>query len=414
MTTCILFAHNNFPAQFGFVAEAATARGFRCAAIASPTGRAMPGVPVEQWRAERSSSREILWEAIRAEADLIRAHAAADAALRLKRQGFEPDLIIGHPGWGETIYLREIFPKARQIIYAEYYYRTADGDVGFDPEFGPARAPMELHVKNIGLALALSEADAIVAPTPFQASRLPDVFRQRTEILHEGVDTAGIGKTPGARWVTADGRVLDGSRPVITFVSRKLEPLRGYHIFMRSLPRLLEEVPDAEILIIGEEARAGYGAAAPGGRTWAEVILDEVRDRVDMSHIHFTGRIPHERLIDALSLSWAHVYFTYPFVMSWSLLEAMACGCLIVGSDTAPVRDAIAGGENGLLLDFFDHAGLSRTLIEACRSPRSFDPLRLAARQTVERRYDRASISLPGWMGLIERLAGVRQADGRP
>lgn len=414
MTSSILFAHNNFPAQFGFVAEAATARGFRCAAIASPTGRAMPGVPVEQWTAGRSSSREIFREAIRAEADLIRAHAAADAALRLKRQGFEPDLIIGHPGWGETIYLREIFPKARQIIYAEYYYRTADGDVGFDPEFGPARAPMELHAKNIGLALALSEADAIVAPTPFQASRLPDVFRQRTEILHEGVDTARIRKNAAARWVTAGGRVLDGSRPVITFVSRKLEPLRGYHIFMRSLPRLLEEVPDAEILIIGEEARAGYGAAAPGGRTWAEVILDEVRDRVDMSRIHFTGRIPYDRLIDALSLSWAHVYFTYPFVMSWSLLEAMACGCLIVGSDTAPVRDAIAGGDNGVLLDFFDQAGLSRTLIEACRWPRRFDLMRAAAQATINARYDRSRECLPGWMRLVERLTGKPQGDGRP
>lgn len=403
MTTNILFAHNNFPAQFGFVAEAAVARGYRCAAIASPTGRAMPGVPVEQWTAGRSSSREILKDAIRAEADLIRAQAAAEAALRLKRQGFEPDVIIGHPGWGETIYLREIFPRARQIIYAEYYYRTADGDVGFDPEFGPAKAPMELHAKNIGLALALSEADAIVAPTPFQASRLPDMFRRRTEILHEGVDTARIRRNAKARWTTADGRVLDGSRPVITFVSRKLEPLRGYHIFMRALPRLLAEVPDAEVLIIGEEAKAGYGAAAPGGRTWAEVILDEVRGEVDMSRIHFTGRIPYERFIDALSLSWAHVYFTYPFVMSWSLLEAMACECLVVGSDTAPVRDAITVGENGLLLDFFDVGGLSRTLIDACRSPRTFDPLRRAARETVAERYDRAGTSLPGWMALIER-----------
>ena len=404
MATNILFVHNNFPAQFGFVAEAATARGYRCAAIASPTGRAMPGVPVVQWNPNRSSSREILKEAVRAEADLIRGHAAAGAALRLKQQGFEPDLIVGHPGWGETIYLRETFPKARQILYAEYYYRTADGDVGFDPEFGPATAPMELHAKNIGLALALSEADAIVAPTPFQASRLPAIFRDRTEILHEGVDMAKLRRNARARWTTADGRVLDGSRPVITFVSRKLEPLRGYHIFMRSLPRLMAEVPDAEVLIIGEQARSGYGAAAPGGRTWAEVILEEVRGKVDMERIHFTGRIPHDRFTDALSLSWAHVYLTYPFVMSWSLLEAMACECLIVGSDTAPVRDAITGGENGVLVDFFDHAGLSQTLIDACRSPQKFDALRQAARATVEARYDRASICLPGWMGLIERV----------
>jgi len=403
--TSILFVHNNFPAQFGFLAEAAMARGYRCAAIASSTGRPMAGMPMEKWEAGRSSSKAILKEAIRAEADLIRAEAAAKAALRLKQQGFEPDLIVGHPGWGETLYLREIFPRARQILYAEYYYRTADGDVGFDPEFGPTAAPMELHAKNIGLALALSEADAIVAPTPFQASRLPEVFRQRTEIVHEGVDLVRTRKNAAARWVTADGRVLDGSRPIITFVSRKLEPLRGYHSYMRSLPRLLEAVPDAEVLVIGEAARAGYGAAAPEGRTWAELILEEVRDKVDMSRIHFTGRVPYETFIDALSLSWAHVYLTYPFVMSWSLLEAMACECLIIGSDTAPVRDAITAGENGLLVDFFDHDALSAALIEASREPRSFDQLRRAARQTVEARYDRARVCLPAWMGLIERHA---------
>jgi glycosyltransferase involved in cell wall biosynthesis len=403
----ILFAHNNFPAQFGFVAEAALARGYGCAAIASTTGRPMAQVPMEKWEAGRSSNPTILREAIRAEADLIRAEAAAKAALRLKRAGLTPDVIVGHPGWGETLYLREIFPRARQILYAEYYYRTADGDVGFDPEFGPAEAPMELHAKNMGLALALSEADAIVAPTPFQASRLPEVFRARTEILHEGVDLKRVRRNPAAKWVTADGRVIDGSRPVITFVARRLEPLRGYHSFMRALPRLLEAVPDAEVLVIGEAARAGYGAAAPEGRTWAELILDEVKDGLDPARVHFTGRVSYEAFIDALSLSWAHVYLTYPFVLSWSLLEAMACECLVIGSDTAPVRDAITAGESGVLVDFFDVAGLTDALIEACRSPRRFDPLRRAARATVEARYDRARVCLPGWMELIGREAGA-------
>lgn len=401
--TSILFAHNNFPAQFGFVAEAAMARGYNCAAIASVTGRPLPGLAMEKWEAGRSSSKEILKEAIRAEADLIRAEAAAKAALRLRQGGFEPDLIVGHPGWGETLYLREIFPRARQVIYAEYYYRTSDGDVGFDPEFGPASAPMELHAKNMGLALALTEADAIVAPTPFQASRLPEVFRQRTEIVHEGVDVDQVTRHPQPRWRTADGRVLDGSRPIITFVSRRLEPLRGFHTFMRSLPRLLEAIPEADVLVIGEAARAGYGAAAPGGKTWAEMMLGEVGSQLDLSRVHFVGRVPYEQFIDALSLSWAHVYFTYPFVMSWSLLEAMACECLIVGSDTAPVRDAITAGENGLLLDFFDHEALADTLIEACRVPRRFDHLRRAARETVAARYDRNRVCLPAWMDLIER-----------
>lgn len=405
MSKNILFVHNNFSAQFGFVAEAAVGAGYRCAAIASHTGRPQPGVPMEKWQVRRGSTPGILPEATRAEADLLRARGASEAALRLRQQGFIPDVIVGHPGWGETIYLREIFPEARQVIYAEYFYRTLDGDVGFDAEFGPATAPMELHAKNMGLALALSEADVIVAPTPFQASRLPGVFRERTEVLHEGVDLGRTKRNPAAKIVTPGGKVLDGSRPVITFVSRTLEPLRGYHIFMRGLPRLLSEMPDAEVLIIGEAAQAGYGSAAPGGRTWADVILDEVRHRIDPARVHFTGRLPYDRFIDALSLSWAHVYFTYPFVMSWSLLEAMACDCLIIGSDTAPVRDAITDGENGLLVDFFDHERLAEKLIQACREPGRFEHLRRSARATIAGRYDRAGVCLPAWMKLVERLA---------
>jgi glycosyltransferase involved in cell wall biosynthesis len=172
---------------------------------------------------------------------------------------------------------------------------------------------------------------------------------------------------------------------------------------MRSLPRLLEQVPGAEVIIIGEAGRAGYGAAAPAGKTWAEVLVEEAGDKFDAARVHFAGRVPYETFIDVLSLSWAHVYFTYPFVMSWSLLEAMACECLIVGSDTGPVRDAVSQGENGLLLDFFDHARLSATLIEACRTPARFAQLRQAARQTIEDRYDRTRTSVPAWLDLIDR-----------
>src|SRR5215213_11636345 len=131
----ILFVHNNFPGQFGFLAETLSARDQRCAAIASVTGRDVPGVVVTRWRTRRGSTKGIFDPATRAEADLIRAYAAAGCAFGLKEQGFDPDLIIGHPGWGETLLLREIFPRAKQIVYGEYYYRSTGGDVGFDPEF---------------------------------------------------------------------------------------------------------------------------------------------------------------------------------------------------------------------------------------------------------------------------------------
>ncbi|HEX8165979.1 MAG TPA: glycosyltransferase [Beijerinckiaceae bacterium] len=400
----LLFVHTNFPAQFGFVAQAMAARGHACRAISSETGREVAGVPLTRWGTKRGSTPGIFAPATRAEADLIRGAASARAALALKEGGFTPDVIVGHPGWGETVFLREVFPKARQVAYAEFYYRAEGADVGFDPEFGTPTLEerFRIHAKNATMATAYAEADRIVSPTRFQASLLPAAFRDRAAIIHEGVDLERVRPDPGA-CLDLGGRVLDRSVPVVTFINRRFEPLRGYHVFMRALPRLLEAVPDAEVVLIGSDAGAGYGLAAPQGSTWRQRFLDEVKDRIDLSRVHFAGHLPHDRMLAALSVSRAHVYFTYPFVLSWSLLEAMASECLIVASDTAPVRDAIRPGQNGLLLDFFDHGALAQTLIEACRDPDSFAPLRKAARETVVADFNRTRCR-EAWIALIEEL----------
>lgn len=399
----VLFVHNNFPAQLGFVAKKLAAEGHRVVAIASETGRAVDGVRLVTWSSKRGTTEGILPAAIRAEADLIRGGAAAQAALALKAEGFEPALIIGHPGWGETTYLREIFPAAKQVLYAEYYYRSQGGDVGFDPEFSPAREkdPHELYAKNAGMALAFSEADAIVAPTPFQASLLPPVFRARTHIIHEGVDTAAVKPHPSPKLTMGKGKVIDGSRPLITFINRRFEPLRGVHIFLRALPKLMSAVPNADVIVIGADEPGGYGKPAEGGKTWGKQLFAEIADKVDSDRIHFVGRVPNPLMIETLTLSSAHVYYTYPFVMSWSLLEAMATECLILGSDTGPVRDAITSSVNGILNEFFDVDALSDAMIEACRNPDKFKPMRKAARETVLKRFDRATISEPAWADLL-------------
>ena len=402
----VLFVHNNFPAQFGFIAEKLHGDGHRVAAIASETGRAFDGLTLVKWGARRGTTEGILPAAVRAEADLIRGGAAAQAALKLRAEGWDPALIVGHPGWGETTYMREIFPEARQIAYAEYYYRSRGGDVGFDPEFSPPRErdPHELYAKNAGMAMAFAEADAIVSPTPFQASVLPEVFRQRTHIIHEGVDTAAVKRHPSPKLTMGGGKVIDGSRPLITLINRRFEPLRGFHIFMRALPKLMAAVPDADIIVIGADEEGGYGKPAEKGKTWGQTLFAEIADRVDRSRIHFVGRVPHSLMIEVLSLSSAHVYYTYPFVMSWSLLEAMATECLVLGSDTAPVRDAITPGVDGILNDFFDVEALSDAMIEACRNPQRFTEMRKAARETILRRYDRATICQPAWTALVEPM----------
>src|SRR4051812_42878504 len=400
----LLFVHNNFPAQLGLIASAMAARGHDCRAVSSVTGRELAGIPLVRWGGIRGSTPGIFAPAVRAEADFIRGNAAAQAALRLREGGFTPDVIVGHPGWGETIFLGEVFPKARQVAYAEYYYRAHGGDVGFDPEFNAPSLDekFRVHAKNATMAMAFGEADRIVAPTPYQAGLLPSVFRSRTAIIHEGVDIEAIRPDPNAR-ATVAGRTLDRSKPVVTFINRRFEPLRGYHIFLRALPRLLAEVPEAEILLIGSDRQAGYGLPPPKGATWKQIFLDEVKGSIDPSRVHFTGQVPHREMLAALSVSRAHVYYTYPFVLSWSLLEAMASECLVIASDTAPVRDAIRSGENGLLLDFFDHDALAGALIEACRAPERFAPMRKAARETVVADFNRARCSA-AWVDLLEGL----------
>jgi glycosyltransferase involved in cell wall biosynthesis len=334
---------------------------------------------------------------------MIRGRAAANCALAIREAGFSPDLIIGHPGWGETLYLREIFPETPQILHGEFYYGTEGGDVGFDPEFGSLDWDERCRIvsKNATVALAYVAADRIVCPTPYQRGRFPSLFQSRIRVIHEGLDTRTIRRRPDASVVTPSGVQLDGSRPVVTYVSRVLEPLRGFHTFMRALPALLAAAPDAHVVIIGEWERAGYGVPPPPQSTWKQMMLDEVGATLDLERVHFMGATSHGVLLDAMSISSAHVYFTYPFVLSWSLLEAMACNCLVLGSDTAPLQDVIVQGQNGVLLDFFDHQALSRMIIEACRRPEQFAPLRENARKTALR-FDRDVVCLPAWRGLIE------------
>lgn len=405
----ILFVHQNFPGQFRHIAAAALARGDKLAAIGGAGVKGMPGVDVRRWTLARSTTKGLFDPATRAEADLLRAYAAAGVALKLKADGFVPDLIVGHPGWGEMLQLKEVFPDTPQIQFGEFFYHSHGADVNFDPEFenrNPS-ADMRVHAKNMGLALSYATADVIVCPTPFQAAALPAAFQSRVRVLHEGVDIGAARRNPEARIRLANGTVLDGSRPVVTLINRNFEPLRGFHVFMRALPAFLDRQPDAHVLLIGDDAGKGYGLKPPPGQTWRGRLEQELGARLDRERVHFLGRVDHDRMIDALSISWAHVYYTYPFVLSWSLVEAMACECLILGSDTGPVRDAITDGRNGLLNDFFDIAALSDAMARACETPDAFRPLRQAARETALAMFDRETVGVPAWMALIDEMIGT-------
>lgn len=398
----ILFVHNFFPGQFGFIATELVRLGNEVVALGGKTSSDIPGVSLVRWHHKRGTTPNILPEAIRAEADMIRAAAALEAAKGLAAQGFLPDVIIGHPGWGETLYLKEIWPDARLILHAEFFYGSAGSELGFDPEFGEATLAERCRAisKGATLALAYTQADQLVSPTPFQASRLPHSLRSRLTIIHEGVDLQQARPAPEAV-VTVGTKTFSRDRPLVTFASRVLEPLRGCHTFFRALPKILEEVPDAEIVIAGAEAGAGYGVSPPDNETWKSHFWKEIEGRVDASRIHFVGWLPNESLNALMSISAAHVYLTYPFVLSWSLLEAMACEALVIASDTPPLRDVIVDGKNGILVDFLSPGQLSDAVIAAIRNPAHFGDIRRAARKTIHKHYDRNEICLPQWLGII-------------
>jgi glycosyltransferase involved in cell wall biosynthesis len=404
MSSGVLFVHNNFPGQFGDLAQVLMARGVPCIAVGQGHAPGLQGVKIARYNLPRGSTPGIFHLATRAEADLLRARSAFDAAMALKNEGWDPAVIIGHPGWGEMTFVAEVFPNARRVAFAEFYYHGRGYDVGFDTEFmgeTDLDTVLRAEAKNGMMALAYAEADAIVSPTPFQAGSLPRRFRDGVKVFHEGVDLDVIQPGPAEPFTLDDGRVIAPGAPVITHVNNHMEPLRGLHILARALPRLLAEIPDAQVLLIGDPNRKPYGASAPEGMTWRDVCFQGVD--YDPARVHFLGRVPHPRMLAALRLGVAHVYYTYPFVLSWSLSEAMASGCYVIGSDTGPVRDAIRDGVNGRLLPFFDHGALSAALIAACRAPQASGAMRVAARATAERMFSRAK-GREAWMVLLREL----------
>jgi glycosyltransferase involved in cell wall biosynthesis len=239
---------------------------------------------------------------------------------------------MAHPGWGETLPLRTIFPDARIFLYCEFFYGMKGRDVGFDPEFPESGADghVALHLKNASTLLALADCDFGISPTTWQRSTFPKDYQKKITVIHEGVDADIVKPASDAVLRLPSGLELRASDEVVTFVARNLEPMRGYHCFMRALPRIMSVRPQAQIVVIGGDS-VSYGASPPQGTTWKSVFFDEIADNIDRKRIHFTGRLTYSDYLSALQISSAHVYLTYPFVLSWSLLEAMSAGCVVIG-----------------------------------------------------------------------------------
>lgn len=405
----VLFVHQNFPGQFRYSATALAARpNCKVAALSiNEPGYPTPGVAIARYRIMRPPEKGGHPLLTDMQSKVLRGEACANAAIELrKRSGFTPDIIVVHPGWGEQLFLKDVFPAAKMLSFMEFFYASEGRDTNFDPEFktegiGPrARTRM----KNANHLLALEATDWSYSPTEWQRSSLPAPYLPRSSVIFDGIDTEFIQPLATAEFVLPDGRRLRAGDEVLTFVNRNLEPYRGFHVFMRALPEIQKARPDAITLIVGGD-EVSYGSAPREGGCWRDVMLKEVGERLDLSRIHFLGRIPYVSYRSLLQVSRVHAYLTYPFVLSWSMLESMAAECLVVGSSTPPVREVLRHNENGLLVDFFDIEGWQTTLIDALAAPDNYRHLRARARTDILALYDLKTVCLPRQLRLIEALA---------
>lgn len=402
----ILFIHQNFPGQYKHLAPAMVARGHKVVAIGMHQAPNMEGVEFHRYKTKRGTTKGIHPWVIDYEAKVIRGEACAEKCLELKAAGFVPDVICVHPGWGEALLLREVWPEAKQLHFVEFYYGPEGKDVGFDPEFPtPAfSGRCRLHIKNTNNLLNLIDMDAGVSPTMWQRSTVPAKFVKNIEVIHDGVNTQKLVPNDEAVLRARDDRgrdvTLTRSDEVITFVNRNLEPNRGYHSFMRALPAILQARPEAHVVIIGGDD-VSYGARPDEG-SWKEKYRNEVADQIDDSRVHFLGKVPYPVYCAAMQVSKAHVYLTYPFVLSWSMIEAMSMGAPVIGSATPPVEEVIKHGTNGWLVDFFDYEGIAKQVCDVLESDNT--AVRKAARETAVKHYDLEKVCLPKQIALLEKM----------
>jgi glycosyltransferase involved in cell wall biosynthesis len=401
----ILFIHNNFPGQFRQLSKWLIEQPhYRVFAIGSDTATALPGVKLQRYTCSGDGLEQIHPYARRFEMECRRAEQVIYAANILKLSGMSPKVIFVHPGWGEALPLRQIFPDARICVYCEFYYRTAGADVGFDPELGQFGIDglTRIALRNATTLLSLAEADICIAPTHWQRSQFPQEFQSKIRVIHDGVDVDAL-RPENAKFSHAKlPSPLKTGDEVLTFVARNLEPYRGFHVFMRALPAILKARPQARVCIVGGTG-VSYGAPPPAGGTWKKALLNEIGQNADLSRVHFLEALPYQQYLTLLRVSRAHTYLTYPFVLSWSLLEALALECLVVASDTAPVREVIKHGHNGILVPFFDTTALADRLIDALASPEKYRNVRREARLTVTRDYSFKHSSLPAFREILGR-----------
>ncbi|MHB8562374.1 MAG: glycosyltransferase family 4 protein [Acidiferrobacteraceae bacterium] len=411
----LLCVHQNFPGQYlHLVRHLAAQPGHEVVFLTQRRDATLPGVRKIVYQPHRPVTAGVHHYLRETEAGVLNAQAVARAALDLKRSGFVPDLLLGHNGWGEIWYLKEVFPATPLIGYFEFFYHLHGADVDFDPATPPGfDSGPRIRTKNLGNLLALETVDAGQCPTRWQQSGYPARYQPLLHVVHEGIDTDQVAPDPHARLPLPPGaRVLTPDDEVVTYVARNLEPYRGFPSFLRSLPAVLARRPKAQVLIVGGDD-VSYGPALPNGATYRAQLCAELGDALDPARVHFLGKVPYPTFLRILQVSTVHVYLTAPFVLSWSMLEAMAAGCVVVGSRTAPVEEVIRDGENGWLVDFFSPTDIAERVVAVLADRGAYIPMRTQARRTILERYDLKTVCLPKQLRLMDAVRAAAATPGR-
>ena len=400
----IVFLHSNFPAQF--VHLASTLAQNPANQVVYITGRAegaIAGVRKIVYEKQREVSPKTHNYLQGFENGVLQGQAVFRELVKLKAQGFVPDLVYGHSGWGLPTFVKDVFPQSKLVCLFEWYYHAHGTDADFDPS-APLTADDELkiRIKNGPILLDLDACDWGVSPTYWQHRQFPLEYQPKISVIHDGIDTANVKPNPGAKLVLPElGLDLSDAREIVTYVARGMEPYRGFPQFMEAVRLITEARPDCHVVIVGAD-RVAYGRTLPDGKTYKQAMLESVP--LDLSRVHFTGLLPKSDYLKVLQASSVHIYLTRPFVLSWSMLEAMAAGCVVVASNTPPVTEVITDGVNGLYADFFSPAEFAARVEEVLDRPRDFDQLRFNARQTILERYALHRL-LPVHLNLLNVIA---------
>jgi glycosyltransferase involved in cell wall biosynthesis len=400
-----LFIHQNFPGQYVHAASHLAQAGHEVAFITQPRNVSIEGVRKLEYQPDPVAANGHI-HGHELESALANGLAVARLCQWLHRDGFVPDIVIGHNGWGEILFVKDVWPRVPLLGYFEFFYRASGSDVDFDSEFLPEPdAAMRLRTRNALNLLGLDAADWGQSPTEWQRSQYPRRYHDGITVVHEGVDTTLVKPDPSARLWLSSGRCLSQADEIVTYSARNLEPYRGFHVFMRALPGVMERRPEAQVLIVGGDS-VSYGRRAERAGSWRAQMLAELNGKLDLRRIHFLGQLPYQQYLTVLQISTVHVYLTYPFVLSWSLVEAMAAGCLIVASRTPPVEEVLRDNESGYLVDFFDVEKLAdriaRELGRKDRAPQH--RIRAGARERAVKLYDVHEVCLPAYLDLVHSM----------